>query len=338
MVDLSMMFPDVARGWIFRAGFAARDLLAQQPFDLVVTSGPPHSAHLAGVLATLGRSEPLWVDMRDPWVGRDGKFAAYGFSFVGLQRALQTIEAFILKRASRLLVNTPEFAEDMRGEHPDMSVSAISNGVDLERVRRPVATSPRDCSLVHVGTFYAGRSLSGVLTAIAEFARERPEVLTRLKLRLAGTMSAVNQAQLESEIAAHGLSGLVEFLGVIPPNEALDLLSRSGIALVLAQDQPLQVPAKLYECLGMGVPALVIAEKNSASARTARQVGAMAVEPSDTAGLRAILDDLLQGKILAPVGAAASISYATRAGELDDLVRAALGAATVPQTLTSLEM
>jgi hypothetical protein len=49
----SIDFPDVGRGWVLRATAAARSLLRERKFDVVITSGPPHSTHLAGLLATL---------------------------------------------------------------------------------------------------------------------------------------------------------------------------------------------------------------------------------------------------------------------------------------------
>src|SRR5687768_10372512 len=59
--------PDDARGWIFRAARTARALVRQQDFDVVITSGPPHSAHLVGLLAVIGTGSQRWIDLRDPW-------------------------------------------------------------------------------------------------------------------------------------------------------------------------------------------------------------------------------------------------------------------------------
>src|SRR5256885_5040333 len=51
--------------------------------------------------------------------------------------------------------------------------------------------------------------------------------------------------------------------------------------LVLAQYQPLCVPAKLYESVALGTPTLVIAEPDSAAAREARRLGAMTVDAAE---------------------------------------------------------
>ncbi|HEY0528787.1 MAG TPA: glycosyltransferase, partial [Gemmatimonadaceae bacterium] len=63
----AIFLPDDARGWIMAAAGTARALLRESKFDAVISSGPPHSAHLAALAATIGSDTPLWMDMRDPW-------------------------------------------------------------------------------------------------------------------------------------------------------------------------------------------------------------------------------------------------------------------------------
>jgi hypothetical protein len=109
-------------------------------------------------------------------------------------------------------------------------------------------------------------------------------------------------------------------LGVLPRDRALDLLSRSHLALVLAQDQPMCVPAKLYECVGLGVPTLVIAERNSAAAREARRIGAMTLEGNDRDGLTSLLKDMIAGRIPTRIEAKTPISYEDLACEMDRLL------------------
>lgn len=67
LAGFSMTLPDQGRGWAGRAAGAARGLLRKEKFDVVISSGPPHSAHFAALLATRGRGTPFWIDMRDPW-------------------------------------------------------------------------------------------------------------------------------------------------------------------------------------------------------------------------------------------------------------------------------
>src|SRR2546423_4252860 len=59
-------FPDESRGWVFRAALRARSVMRRFHPTVVVSSGPPHSAHLvAGVATARAATRPL-IDLRDP--------------------------------------------------------------------------------------------------------------------------------------------------------------------------------------------------------------------------------------------------------------------------------
>jgi hypothetical protein len=107
-------------------------------------------------------------------------------------------------------------------------------------------------SIIYAGTLYLERNLSAVLGALASVARERPWHGRAVKLRIAGRIEDPQMEKLRSEIAEHGLSEVVEFCGQVSRAQALELTRRSHLALVLAQGQPTQIPAKLYECVGPG--------------------------------------------------------------------------------------
>ena len=117
---------------------------------------------------------------------------------------------------------------------------------------------------------------------------------------------------------------MVNVHGMLPRAQALELLSRSSLALVLAQGQPMQVPAKLYESVALGVPTLVIAEEMSATASEARRIGAMTLDGADVDGLRSLFEDMLDGKLPKKIEAKAPIAYEHLAQEWDGLLRQSL--------------
>jgi hypothetical protein len=86
----------------------------------------------------------------------------------------------------------------------------------------------------------------------------------------------------------------------LPRAAALDLLARSGLAIVLAQDQDYQVPSKLYESVVMDIPTLVIAGPDSASAREGQRVGAFVAAPDEVERIALIFEQIWKG---APVAA-----------------------------------
>jgi glycosyltransferase involved in cell wall biosynthesis len=199
----------------------------------------------------------------------------------------------------------------------------FANGIDLEHVPSRDLGAVEQSSIAYVGTLYAGRNLSSMCAAMRGLLSDRPEAAATLRLNIVGPMEPPHLRQLEDDIAAAGLTSVVNIHGLLPRAEALELLSRSHLALVLAQDQPMCVPAKLYESVGLGVPTLVIAEETSAAACEARRIGAMTVEDANVEGLRSLLDALLAGRIPMKIGPKAPISYADLAVQMDRLLREA---------------
>jgi hypothetical protein len=314
--------PDYARGWVLKSAWAARRLLRRMPFDAVVSSGPPHSAHVAGMLATLGMPGLHRVDMRDPWSDLLGKAWSTGISSSRAARWLTPrLERAVLRRAALVIANTAEFAEAARRKYPTLAVEWLPNGIDPEPLPARSAEPGPGLSVAHVGTLYAGRDLGPVLAALGRFLAEHPEARTLTRLRLAGAVAAPHEARFREQVAASALGDIVETHGILPRDEALGLLCRSHLALVLAQDQEMQVPAKLYECVALGLPTLVIAEALSAAAREARRIGAIACEPADIDGIAAVLRRLWRRAQPARIEPAAAIDYPTLASDMDRLLR-----------------
>jgi glycosyltransferase involved in cell wall biosynthesis len=313
--------PDNGRGWITRAAAVATGLLRDKEFDCVISSGPPHSAHIAALAATWGGKTDFWIDMRDPWSLTYEMNTPLDRMIRAERYFLYRLERLVFPRASRVLVNTAEFATTLRSTQPDLNVVHLPNGIDAE------ALPPRDQSgvakgtIAYVGTLYAGRNLSSVLEAMRSVLNERPDDAATLKLTVAGPIESPHGERLQAEIDAQGLGSSVTVMGVLPRDAALGLLGRAHLALVLAQDQPMCVPAKIYESVGLGVPTLVIAEKNSAAAVEARRIGAMTVEGDDVSGIKSILSDMLTGQLPVIVPPKAAISYEQLAAELDRQLR-----------------
>ena len=318
---LALSLPDDGRGWVLPAGLAARDLLRQYAFDAVVTSGPPHSAHFAGVLATLGGSVPHIVDMRDPWIGTARNSPDFPINSRFLHSFFSRAEWLTFRRARSVVVNTREFAEDLRQRRPYLSVVHIPNGTDAESLPLRSAELFDGISIAYAGTVYLGRSFSALLGAIGSLVRDRPREAASVRLRIAGSMGPSQVDKLQAAMADQGLVDAVELRGVLPRSEALDLLRRSHLALVLAQGQPTQIPAKLYECVGLGVPTLVVAELDSAASQEARRIGALTVAPGDQQGMRRIFDDLIDGRIPTTINAAVPITYDALARVMEREIR-----------------
>lgn len=326
LVGSAMSLPDDGRGWIAAAAVEARALLRQNDFDVVISSGPPHSAHFAGLAATLGRDAQFWMDMRDPW-SVTPQFGAHDENLARVARSiLRQLERLVIPRAARVIVNTLQFERALAASEPDLKVTCLPNGVDLEHVPARNAAEVERGSVAYVGTLYFGRNLTSVCAAMRRILDDKPEAAATLRLDVAGHMDDPHRRKFQDEIEAAGLTSVVNIHGSLPRAQALQLLRRSHLALVLAQGQPLQVPAKLYESVGLGVPTLVIAEDTSAAACEARRIGAMTVDNANVDALQSLFEDLLAGGIPTTIQPKSPITYAHLAQQLDGLLRESLNA------------
>ncbi len=59
--------PDARKGWVPFAVKAAQKRLAEDQITHLITTGPPHSTHLAGLQLAEEFKLNWWVDFRDPW-------------------------------------------------------------------------------------------------------------------------------------------------------------------------------------------------------------------------------------------------------------------------------
>jgi len=320
----SMYFPDGGRGWVGAAAGAARALLRERKFDVVVTSGPPHSSHFAGLAATIGGGPQFWIDMRDPWSLTHGLGAPPDW-FVRAERfMLRRLERLVFPRATKVIVNTQQFALALREAEPELDVVCLPNGVDREQLPQRDPGAVKQGSIAYVGTLYVGRNLSSVCAAMQQLLCDKPEAAATLRLDVAGAMDPRHQRQFEADVAAAGLTSVVNLHGLLPRSQALELLSRSHLSLVLAQNQPMQVPAKLYESVSLGIPTLVIAEEMSAAACEARRIGAMTLDAANVEGLRLVFEDMLAGRIPTRIEPRTPIAYEHLAQEWDYLLRESL--------------
>ncbi|HTR22001.1 MAG TPA: glycosyltransferase, partial [Gemmatimonadales bacterium] len=231
--------------------------------------------------------------MRDPWAGPFThawrEMPAYRSRIARWMG--QWLERLVLTSATGAVCNTREFAAALAERYPLLEVEWIPNGVDREVLPRVVSADRfPGLGLAHVGTIYGGRSLSPVLRGLRAFLDCHATAATDgTRLRIAGHVDDPYHSAILRELGELRLEPWVELLGVLPRAEAMSVVARSRLAIVLAQDQEFQVPAKLYELAAMGVPTVVVATPESAAGSEARRLGTALIAPADTDGLVAVM-------------------------------------------------
>lgn len=278
-------------GWILRAALRARALIARIRPDVVVSTSPPHPTHLAAWLATRGKNVRWIVDLRDPWAGpRDKAWEGDGMRGRVLARTLAAAaERLVVQSASAVLTTTRELTAALAAHYPGAVVEWVPNAVDADLLPPRSSQPLPGLAIAHVGSVYGRRDLKPILRALRFLLDRHPGAAQDgTKLRQAGHVDAPQAEAMERDIAELRLGDHVELRGMLPRAEALDLLARSRLALVLDLG-PAQIPAKLYESVAMGIPTLVVAPRDSATWHEATRLGASLAEPDDVEGIAAVL-------------------------------------------------
>jgi hypothetical protein len=320
LADL-LTFPDGGRGWLLLGARATRQAILEWMPDLVVSTGPPHSVHLAADAALRGTGIPWVVDLRDPWATPLHRHSPRGWSLAMLRR----LEARVFSRASLLITTTLELRDELRARFPGVLLAWLPNGVDTRELPPRPAELGAGLSLCHLGTVYFQRDPTPVVQAFARFLAANPAAASQgSTLRFVGSVEPAFRRSLERTAAELGIGAHVEVKGAMPREKALDIMARSGMALVLAQGQGPMVPAKLYEAVGMGMPTLVIAELDSATAREANRLSAAAHEPEDISGMAATMEAVWTGDARTDATLPELVDHARLALDLEELLDSVL--------------
>jgi glycosyltransferase involved in cell wall biosynthesis len=281
--------------WLPQAAFAVRRLLAHRSYDCLITSSPPESSHLIGLVVGGCGERPAWVaDFRDGWT-----FEPYRRRFpTAVQRRLDLyLERRVVGSAEVAVGATQPIADDL-AQRLGAFASCVSNGWDPESVLHPTqhAVRPDDGSvrLVYTGTLSGewGRDPAALMDALRVVTAETKD--SQLRFVHAGPLSTEERALIDRT----GVAGVVEHLGTLDRAGAL-ALQRSADALVLLTSRnSSEATGKLFEYMFSGRPVVALAESSEA-ARIVRETNTgITVPPDDAKAIAAALRRVVSGELM----------------------------------------
>lgn len=279
--------------WGIRAASIARRVISERDIDCLITSGPPHSAHLIGLL--LGRRRPPWIaDFRDGW-----RFESLRppWPTTFQDRLDATVERAVLRQANGAVGVTMPIASDLA--HRGVSRAFhVSNGWDprLEPLIQQEPVPRLDAArfnLVYTGQLsgVGGRDPRPLFQALERLREADPEMADRLRLVLAGRLHA-------GELDLLPRATEVMHVGHLDPLASL-ALQRNADALLLmtSSGHPSQATGKLYEYLAAGRPIIALAEGNEAARIVSETGTGITVSPDDPEEIRRALLSAANGSL-----------------------------------------
>jgi glycosyltransferase involved in cell wall biosynthesis len=250
--------PDEHLGWLPFGLWRGLAVCRRERFDAIVSSGPPHTAHL--IALCLRRATGIrWIaDFRDPWTENPATPSIIRSALSDRLNAF--MERAVVRTADRVMATTDrlrnEFVRRYAAE-PGEKFVTLWNGFDpddFSTIPRPVRGD--QFTVAHVGSLYFRRSPVWFLTAVAELIGEGHIPARELRVVFVGDLGGDHRPAALAR--ALGLGSIVREVPVVGHAEAIQWMMRSDLLLLLAQDQPTQVPAKVFEYLASGRPILAV--------------------------------------------------------------------------------
>lgn len=257
----ALFVPDEQMAWIPAAARTGVRVDRRQPVEVLYSSSPPASTHLAAGLIKALTGRPWVADFRDPWVGN-----AFASPPSPLHRAAERwLEQWVIARADRVVFATPGLLARYASRYPTRSdrFVTITNGYDRAELGEPEPHNrgaDEPFRLVYAGSVYGEQELRIFLDGLALATERRPNLSDQLRVEFVGWMTPPNKA-LAARRAAK-LEPILSVAGQVPRSEALARLRSADASLLLLGDGPdrdLFVGAKLFEAIGLDRQLLAMA-------------------------------------------------------------------------------
>jgi glycosyltransferase involved in cell wall biosynthesis len=268
-----LVIPDSQRGFVLPA--VRRALRASRAADVVYTSGPPHSTHLAGLLLKVLGGVRWVAEFRDPWTDNPQKSANVRSRFSDY--LVMRMERLCLHRADRIVVVSEAARRLFTGKVSDevaRRIVLVRNGVPELPAAVPARTSAGEFRIVYLGTLGQSRDPRPLLDALAALRRRGVEHATDVHVDFIGRCKWYYEVSVAEYAQRIGLGEVVRVHEPVPHAKCAELLASADLLLLLAQQQPAQVPNKLYEYMAARRPILAFAEAESETADVLASVGA----------------------------------------------------------------
>ena len=275
-------WPDLTLGWAVAAAWTARREIRRARPDVVVTSSPPVSAHLAGWALHRLTGVPWVADFRDEWASNLGAEAE--------PRARRALTGAAERRCARDAARVVVVADYFRiagAADGDPRRVTIPNGVDEDDVAvlPPITSDGRVFRLSHIGSIYADRDCAPVLAALRRLIDRRVVDPARFELRIVGN---VWLPDLEDRSPVP-----LTCVGYVDHAGAVAEMRRASALLLYVAPGSLAPSGKLFEYLAAERPVLCVTHPDNLAFRLVREWGAgRCAAPDDPQAIEDAIADL----------------------------------------------
>lgn len=256
----NFFIPDARVFWVKPSVEFLEKYLKANHYDVLVTTGPPHSLHLIGLGLKKKMPNLKWIaDFRDPWTEisyykhlKLTKFA---------DKKHRNLEEQVFRNADITLATSYTDAENFRKKRAN--AFCITNGFDAE-VRSPKSEvrMSRKFTLSYVGVLEQLRDPGNLWWTLYEIMCENKEFSNDFELKFVGKVDD----KIQQSLFHIGINQNIKYLGYLPHEQALQEMQNSSVLLMTNFPQESSkgiIPGKIFEYLATGKTILSFGPKDA---------------------------------------------------------------------------
>jgi len=260
-----LIFPDSQNLWILPAVLAAANIIRKRGVSYLLTSSPPHSCHVVGLILKGLFPDLHWIaDFRDPWIYRKPSGGLVSW-------AAGKLFSDVMLKADTITATTQPMIglfEQLSGTTLGEKAMLLPNGVEMDLFDHivPIKVSERKMVIGHFGDMdYDHRNPEPLLMALSDLLKDGVISGRELEVHFWGQSGRWKGRSLNDIVRELGLEAMVFGHGQVPHKESLARIKGIDVLLLLAENQPLQIPAKTYEYLLAEKPLIAFVDEGGAT-------------------------------------------------------------------------
>ncbi|WP_462248133.1 glycosyltransferase family protein [Ekhidna sp.] len=282
----NLLVPDPRRFWVGPASKKAIELVKNEGFNLVVTTGPPHSMHLIGRKVKRSTNVKWLADFRDPWSKWDVLKKLNTSSFV--MDMHKRMEESVLKESDCAVATSNRMAACLG------NIKVLNNGITISDVSKEVPNESH-FTIGYFGMLNEMRNPRQLWHLLDQMCRENQVFANKLRVRIGGIISESIKAEI-NELSQ--LKHKVSFLGYLPHETIQDEYRKCNVLLLLqnkSDNSRWILPVKFYEYLAANRLILALGERKSdlGDLMNNKDVGEI-LSYSELGGIRGFIEDIFE--------------------------------------------
>ena len=249
--------PDAKVLWVKPSVEFLTDYLTENPVDVIISTGPPHSMHLIAQQLIESFDIPWMADLRDPWTDLyyNKEFFQLGFA----KRKNKRFEEKVLKSADVVVTVGNELKKYF--ERFNSNVEVIPNGFDDEVEHDKEIKLSQKFSLSYIGLLPKSSLPANLLMAIQCLIDENSDFKNDIELNFIGDI----HESVSALIHELQLSNYTNFFGYVPHKEAIKYQKSAQVLLVLIPNVNGNkgiITGKVFEYMAANRPILALGPIN----------------------------------------------------------------------------